>query len=36
MRNRCIIKLRLSSGWTAPMIGIAVFLTGGALQAQSR
>ena len=36
MRNRWIIKLKLSSGWTAAMIGIAVFLTGGALQAQSR
>ena len=36
MRNRCIIKIRLSSGWTAAMIGIAVFLTSGALRAQSR
>jgi hypothetical protein len=35
MRNRCIIKL-LSSGWTAAMIGIAVFLTSGALLAQTR
>lgn len=35
MRNRCIIKL-LSSGWTAAMIGIAVFLTSGVLRAQSR
>ena len=35
MRNRCIIKL-LSSGWTAAMIGIAVFLTSGALRAQTR
>lgn len=36
MHNRCTIKLRLSSGWTAAMIGIAVFLTSGALLAQSR
>lgn len=36
MRNRCIIKLKLSSGWTAAMIGIAVFLTSGALLAQTR
>jgi hypothetical protein len=35
MRNRCITKLRLSSGWVAAMIGIAVFLIGSALQAQS-
>ena len=33
MRNRCII--RFSSGWTAAMIGIAVFLTISALHAQS-
>ncbi len=36
MHNRCTIKLRLSSGWTAAMIGIAVFLTSGVLRAQSR
>ena len=36
MRNRCIIKLKLSSGWTAAMIGIAVFLTSGVLRAQTR
>ena len=36
MPNHCIIKLRLSSGWTAAMIGIAVFLTSGALLAQTR
>ena len=36
MHNRCTIKLRLSSGWTAAMIGIAVFLTSGALLAQTR
>lgn len=36
MSNRCIIKLRLSSGWIAAMIGIAVFLTSGALPAQTR
>jgi hypothetical protein len=35
MRNRCITKLRLSSGWTAAMIGIAVFLASSAVQAQS-
>jgi Domain of unknown function (DUF5666) len=33
MRSRCII--RFSSGWTAAMIGIAVFLTISALHAQS-
>ena len=36
MPNHCVIKLRLSSGWTAAMIGIAVFLTSGALLAQTR
>jgi Domain of unknown function (DUF5666) len=36
MLNRCIIELRPSSGWTAAMIGIAVFLTSSALWAQSR
>ena len=36
MSNRCIIRSRLSSGWTAAVIGIAVFLTCGALLAQSR
>jgi hypothetical protein len=35
MRNRCITKLRLSSGWTAAMIGIAVFLASSAVQARS-
>jgi len=36
MPNHCVIKLRLSSGWTGAMIGIAVFLTSGALLAQTR
>ncbi len=36
MPNHCVIKLRLSSGWTAAMIGIAVFLISGALLAQTR
>ena len=35
MRNRCIVKIRLSSGWTAAMIGIVVFLTSDVLRAQS-
>jgi hypothetical protein len=35
MRNRCIIKL-LSSRWTAAMMGIVLFLTSGALLAQTR
>ena len=36
MRNCCIVKIRLSSGWITAMIGIVVFLTSGALQAQNR
>jgi len=36
MHNRCIVKIRLSSGWTAAMIGVVVFLTSDALQAQNR
>ena len=36
MHNRCIVKIRLSSGWTAAMIGVVVFLTSDELQAQSR
>jgi hypothetical protein len=36
MPNHCVIKLRLSSGWTGAMIGIAVFLISGALLAQTR
>src|SRR5262249_21209159 len=36
MLNRCIIELRPSTGWTAFMIAIAVFLACSALRAQSR
>jgi Domain of unknown function (DUF5666) len=36
MRNRGIIKIRISIGWTAAMMGIVVFLTSGALLAQTR
>lgn len=35
MRNRGIIKIRIPIGWTAAMMGIVVFLTSGALLAQS-
>src|SRR5262245_10756237 len=36
MLNRFIIELRPSTGWTAFMIAIAVFLASSALRAQSR
>lgn len=36
MWNCCIVKIRLSSGWVAAIIGIAVFLTSSALLAQNR
>jgi hypothetical protein len=36
MLNCCIIEFRLSTGWTAFIIGIAVLLTSSALPAQSR
>jgi hypothetical protein len=36
MRNRCIVKIRVTNGSTAVMIGIAVFLISSTLQAQSR
>jgi hypothetical protein len=35
MWNSRIARIRLGSGWTAAMIGMAVSLTGSALQAQS-
>ena len=36
MPNRCIVETRLLNSWTAFLVGIAVFLTTGTLEAQSR
>jgi hypothetical protein len=36
VRSRFIVKIRLSSRWTAAMMGIVLFLTSGAALAQSR
>ena len=35
MRNRGILKVKLTSGWTAAVIGMVVLMTNGALRAQS-
>ena len=35
MRSRSILKVKLTSGWTAAVIGIVVLMTSGALRAQS-
>ena len=36
MPNRCIVETKLLNNWTAFLVGIAVFLTTGTLEAQSR